>query len=56
MEIQLLGCRSSHRPSLRGGNPFNRAMREVRTSQLKDLELILMNGESEEILRFRKGD
>ncbi len=37
-------------------NPFNRVMREVRRYQLEDLELILMNEESEEILRFRKVD
>lgn len=37
-------------------DPFNRAMREVRRYQLEDLELILMNEESEEILRFQKVD
>lgn len=37
-------------------NPFNRAMREVRAYQLEGLELILKDGDSEEILRFRKVD
>lgn len=37
-------------------NPFNRFMREVRAYQLEGLELILMNEDSKEILRFRKVD
>ncbi len=37
-------------------DPFNRAMREVKTYQLEGLELILMNEDSQEILRFRKVD
>lgn len=37
-------------------DPFNQSMRAVRAYQLEGLELILMNEESEEMLRFRKVD